>query len=313
MSAESINPYEFNLNVDKKKQSLERERSERQYSERDNVSARIRQITNELDNSISRHKSKKNGSNGCLVFIASFAMSLVTMFLSCFLVTGSNAGEVLIALFISPAIGFIATFAVWTSIDEEYRSKKISSLEKLKAENITKIENESAERIKQIEADTSEKIARLEREKELYKADYEKQVRSNSAKYANSPIAQEVITLLFDGFKRTIEASSRASHIEIVRVPLAFKAYKDRIESPYGTYDFEIRRVTNFNSYFDQATFANVIAQSIQIDLLTTFPEDISGGEVLPTEINFEYTERCIEVKMIYCAINALYAPLRNL
>ena len=56
----------------------------------------------------------------------------------------------------------------------------------------------------------------------------------------------------------------------------------------------------------------NAIATAIHTDIITSYPKDISGGEVEPMEIDYEYRSASVKAAMTYRAENAGFVEARS-
>ena len=209
---------------------------------------------------------------------------------------------------IIPAILFIVLLVLGFVIQSSY----VRSVNDL----ISKVE---ANRDKQIQEHTqscAESVAaiqdRTQKAIEDQKASHERDRREESVKYASSAVSKEIIEKLLDGFKKTIESSDRRSHVRRIVIPLHFCVYDDKVDTPYGLYDFKIERVAKLSGEEARVALANAIAQNVQTEILMSYPADLSGGEVAPMEINIEYKSNSVAASMIYSADNANFVPERS-
>ena len=214
-----------------------------------------------------------------------------------------------------PGIAFLFVLLVGSLLSYPMTKKKNSirqkEIDKLDA-SAEEIKLQASKKIEELEEKAKSEIAKIEQEKMKYRSDFENERRVESVKYANSPVAKEVIDLISTGFKNQIDACDRRPHIKEIIVPLSFKVYATKIETPYGVYDFELQRVSKLSGMKEQTSLANAIAQSVHTDIFTTYPVDISGGEVKPLEIGINYGPDWVEAVMTYHADNANYIPERS-
>lgn len=224
-------------------------------------------------------------------------------------VTNENRTGVIQAIFFgTPALIFFAigiSGSIYTEIRNSVCEKEISKIEASRDAKIEKLRRQELEEIQDIQEE-------CQREIDEYRMRYEKARRQDSIRYANSSVAQEVIQILSDGFKKHIGASDRRPHVEEIVVPFSFKVFRDKIESPYGTYDFKIERISELTNFDEQASLANAIAQNVHTEIITSYPCDISGGEIEPLEIHFAYENEYVEASMIYKAANKEFVPERS-
>jgi|GEM_PF-4278708 len=228
---------------------------------------------------------------------------------------GDTMEFVVVRQFGLPGVAFVATFIVACLViygliksKNSIRQKEIDKLDASAEE----IKLQASKKIEELEEKAKSEIAKIEQEKMKYRSDFENERRVESVKYANSPVAKEVIDLISTGFKNQIDACDRRPHIKEIIVPLSFKVYATKIETPYGVYDFELQRVSKLSGMKEQTSLANAIAQSVHTDIFTTYPVDISGGEVKPLEIGINYGPDWVEAVMTYHADNANYIPERS-
>ena len=201
---------------------------------------------------------------------------------------------------------------VWTSFRRRSDNKKKAVDAQNHIDQIDDIRQELPTMIDQLKKDAETKIENLRGEKARYRSEYEQLRRAESAKYADSAVAQEVIDMLANGFRSHIEASDRRPHVEEIVVPFSFRVYAEKIDTPYGVYDFELKRVARLAGMNEQAALANAIAQNVHTQIMTEYPVDPSGGEVDPLEITVRYGADWVEESMTYRAVNGLYVPERS-
>ena len=164
-----------------------------------------------------------------------------------------------------------------------------------------------------------------ERDKQIvdYKNTFEANARAQSAKFALSPITQEISSQLVKNFKNQIDSFDRSPHVPKIVVPFRFSVYSDGVTSPTYSYDFERKRVENLVDLSQQCALANAIASNIRSEIVMAFPEDPAGCAIDPLEIAFEYKptrkgktdisklRRYVEASMTYSAINGNYVAPR--
>ena len=214
-----------------------------------------------------------------------------------------------------PGVVFIASFLLFLaagSIMAYFRHKKQRVEAKGYTDKIDGIRLRSSDATGEMKRKFQLEVEGLSRKKEEYRAEYEKNRRAESAKYADSAVAQEVIDMLANGFRSHIEASDRRPHVEEIVVPFSFRVYAEKIDTPYGVYDFELKRVARLAGMNEQAALANAIAQNVHTQIMTEYPVDPSGGEVDPLEITVRYGADWVEESMTYRAVNGLYVPERS-
>lgn len=214
-----------------------------------------------------------------------------------------------------PGVVFVASFLLFLvagSILAYFRHKKQRVEAKGQIDKIDDIRLQSSDAIGEMKRKFQLEIEGLSRKKKEYRAEYEKNRRAESAKYADSAVAQEVVDMLANGFRGHIEASDRRPHVEEIVVPFSFRVYAEKIDTPYGVYDFELKRVARLAGMNEQAALANAIAQNVHTQIMTEYPVDPSGGEVDPLEITVRYGADWVEESMTYRAVNGLYVPERS-
>lgn len=177
---------------------------------------------------------------------------------------------------------------------DEWEASEIEGLDKKLKNKLKKLENESAHK------------------KEEHLEKYGMMQRSMSVKFVGSAVAQEITEYILGPFKQAIELSDRRPHVARIEVTLSFEVFIDRVDSPYGEYNFEIQRVQALSGMDEVAALANAIATAIHTDIITSYPEDISGGEVEPMEIDYEYRSASVKAAMTYRAENANFVEARS-
>lgn len=177
---------------------------------------------------------------------------------------------------------------------DEWEASEIESLDKKLENKLKKLENESAHK------------------KEEHLEKYGMMQRAMSVKFVGSAVAREITDYILEPFKRAIELSDRRPHVARIEVALSFEVFTDRVKCPYGEYNFEIQRVQALNGMDEVAALANAIATAIHTDIITSYPKDISGGEVEPMEIDYEYRSASVKAAMTYRAENAGFVEARS-
>lgn len=249
----------------------------------------------ELETKIKKSSSIVSGF-AILGFIASIVVFIYPM----------NSNPVFV--FCAPGVVFFIVLVCGLAIQKYQIFSWRKEIARIKALNEEKMQQYIDSRDEQIAAIQKQSLESAEEQK----ISYEKERRAESVKFTNSSVANEIITMVSDGFKGEIDSSDRRPHIQQIVVPLCIEVYADRVKTPYGVFDFEIERVANLTSEEEQAALANAIAQSIQTEILTEYPEDILGGEVAPMEIEIEYRLSAVRVSMTYSAVNAAFVPERS-
>ena len=152
---------------------------------------------------------------------------------------------------------------------------------------------------------------RAEKERQEYLKAFEAEAQTRSVKFADSELAQEVITWMSEGFFRNIDAADRRSHIEQISVPFLFSIYAHKITCNLGTYDFELKRCENLKSAIDQTALARAIASTIQLNVMMKYPNDISGTAV-SIMIKYTYKDNCVNALISYVAPNGSYEKVKS-
>lgn len=181
---------------------------------------------------------------------------------------------------------------------------------------ITALNKKEGAQLENLELDYQKRKAEIQIKYDALKKqhlnDYEKKQRATSQKYIGSAVAQEITEFVLEPFINTIDAADRRPHIKQVNIPLSFEVFKNKVETPYGNYDFTIKRVQELGSIDDVAALATAIATAIHTYIITYYPVDASGGEVTPMEINYGYKSSSVRVTMSYIAVNANYVEARS-
>lgn len=186
--------------------------------------------------------------------------------------------------------------------DEEERVEKDKeAVSQALEKKIASMEEKAAREIDEI-------LCSMEANQEVY----ESLRRQESVHFATSAVAQEIVDKLVQGFSAQIEACDRGSYVRVVEVPFSFAVYCDRVETPYGVYDFKTERVERLAGVDQCASLANAVAQAVQREITLRFEVDPSGGEVRPLEIAYEYEGDCAKAAMSYYATNADFVAVRS-
>ena len=144
-----------------------------------------------------------------------------------------------------------------------------------------------------------------------YTAKFESMAQTMSVQYADSELAQEVIDWMSDGFCRTINSVSRASHIEQINVPFVFHVYSDKIDCNLGLYDFNVKRCANLESPLQQAALARAIASAIQLNVTMHFPQDPSGTDFM-LNLDYDFSSNYVSARITYIAPNGNYRAVQQ-
>lgn len=216
-------------------------------------------------------------------------------------------------------IGLLAGIGVNYLINANIKSNKAK---------IVDIQTKMDEDINALAEHRDEMIRRHAQERDTqiaeYKSEFEANAREQSAKFALSPITQEISTQLIKSFKAQIESFDRSPHVPTVNVPFHFSVLRDEVVGPAYSYDFEHKRVENLSTLSEQCGLANAIASSIRSAIVMDYPEDPAGCTVNPMKISFSYKEAprgnidtielqsYVEVSMTYSATNGNYTARRT-
>lgn len=152
--------------------------------------------------------------------------------------------------------------------------------------------------------------ARSEKERQEYLEKFESEAQNRSVKFADSALAQEVISWMSEGFYKNIDTADRRSHIEQISVPFLFSIYTNKITCNLGTYDFNLKRCENLKSAIDQTALARAIASTIQLNVMMKYPNDISGTTI-SIKIGYTYDVDCVNVLISYVAPNGNYKSVK--
>ena len=241
-----INPRSYDEQIDNKIAALENHASATVAEEKDSANEKAWKTSKKYDETISHLEAQMHETPSYLkvAFITSLMVFAVVFFGSCALmpdheserqfaeslgITLTREGEyVEFGMWIwfgTPGVAFVVTLIVM-GIIRGLRDKSLSAQiakEKSKQEaELSNISKSTAERIERVQAETEQEISRLREEKNAHRKKYEEKLRKDSVRYANSTVAQEIIELLLDGFKRSIEAADRRPHVQSIDVPFSF-------------------------------------------------------------------------------------------
>lgn len=163
--------------------------------------------------------------------------------------------------------------------------------------------------------DANNKIKVINSEVERIYSEYciafEEEVQKQSVIYAESKLAQEVITWMTKGFDNTIKSAKRDSYIKGIKVPFEFSVYRDKITCPLGIYDFEKKRCSFLETQIEQAALARALSSQIQLNIVMSYTKDPSGTIPKITWTN-EYESDCSKSKILYEAINGFYETVKQ-
>lgn len=227
-------------------------------------------------------------------FSLGFIIGLIACFTNC-----DSAGEsfsIFLGCIVLGCIGGVA----WCILAAIFSSVSNSSADK----NIRKVEDSHVIQEKDIKE-------RAEKERQEYLKAFEAEAQTRSVKFADSELAQEVITWMSEGFFRNIDAADRRSHIEQISVPFLFSIYAHKITCNLGTYDFELKRCENLKSAIDQTALARAIASTIQLNVMMKYPNDISGTAI-SIMIEYTYNDDCVNALISYVAPNGNYKTVKS-
>ncbi|MGN0465509.1 MAG: hypothetical protein ACI4F9_04070 [Lachnospiraceae bacterium] len=144
-----------------------------------------------------------------------------------------------------------------------------------------------------------------------YKKEFDEQAKKLSVSYANSKLAQDVISWMTEGYSKRIAVEDRRPHIKTVEVPYGIKVYTNKITCNQGEYDFNIHRCKNLETPLDQTALARAISNAIRLNIMMKFPKDPSGTKP-EVKIKVKYTEQYPEVNLIYIAPNGKYVDVTS-
>ncbi len=148
-----------------------------------------------------------------------------------------------------------------------------------------------------------------EAEKKKYREAFDKTVSDVSVQFAGSDAVQRFVEWIRPSIEKAITQADRRPHIEIIKAPVTFTVFADRITAPNGKYEFAVERLTNMKDFSEQAGLARAAASALQLDIMERHPSDICG--TFPTvRLQFDYgTENGAAATVIYEAPNANYQP----
>ncbi len=185
------------------------------------------------------------------------------------------------------------------SIDNQIDSARQSTEQKIANEN-----QNCEETIKRIRDEASA-------EYQNYLNGFNAEAQKMSVRFAESPVAVEVIDWMTAGFCRTIDSADRRSHIQQINIPFVFRTYRNRIECNLGTFDFEIKRCDELKTPLEQTALTRAIASAIQLNITIKYPQDTSGTNIV-TNIRYDYNEDNVVATIIYTAPNGNYEATRG-
>ena len=148
-----------------------------------------------------------------------------------------------------------------------------------------------------------------EAEKKKYREAFDKTVSDVSVQFAGSDAVQRFVEWIRPSIEKAITQADRRPHIEIIKAPVTFTVFADRITAPNGKYEFAVERLTNLKDFSEQAGLARAAASALQLDIMERHPSDICG--TFPTvRLQFDYgTDNGAAATVIYEAPNANYQP----
>lgn len=144
-----------------------------------------------------------------------------------------------------------------------------------------------------------------------YLSGFNAEAQKMSVRFAESPLAVEVIDWMTNGFAKTIDAADRRSHIQEINVPFVFRTYRNKIECNLGTFDFEIKRCDELETPLEQTALTRAIASAIQLNITMKYPQDASGTNVV-TNIAYDYKNDNVMATIVYTAPNGNYKATRG-
>ncbi len=173
------------------------------------------------------------------------------------------------------------------------------------AENKIATENENCEKaIAKVRAEADAQY-------QAYLNGFNAEAQKMSVRFAESPLAVEVIDWMTNGFVKTIDAADRRSHIQQINIPFVFKIYRNKIECNLGTYDFEIKRCDELETPLEQTALTRAIASAIQLNITMKYPQDASGTNIV-TNIKYDYYNTYVSATIVYTATNGNYKETRG-
>ena len=278
-----VNPYQYE---NERKNKARNDESE----ERTRSSSRQKAIYSEISNTV----NVGSWSNGC------GTIGLVVGFFACCSMCTDDAAGAGFATWVALSIGGMILGAILAGLINAGHYSGVKNAEKKVAKEQSRCETA----IQHIHTQAEQEIV-------AYKTEFENEAQKMSVKYAESALATEVINWMTDGFGRTIEATDRRGHIEMINVPFSFNVYADKITCNLGTYDFEINRCANLTNPLQQTAIARAIATAIQLNITMKYPNDISGTDFV-LNISYSYAEDHVSVAIIYTAPNGNYRSVKS-
>ncbi len=213
---------------------------------------------------------------------------------------GENVfGTLIVSLLIWGGCCFLG-YRLGKSLEMNAESQMIHDCNALIAQENANLENKK----KQIEQTVMQQINQ-------YKKEFDEQVKKLSVSYANSKLAQDVISWMTEGYSKRIVAEDRRSHIKTIEVPYGIKVYTNKITCNQGEYDFNIHRCKNLETPLEQTALARAISNAIRLNITMKFPKDLSGTKP-EVKIKVRYTEQYPEVQMLYTAPNGKYVDVTS-
>lgn len=290
------------------------------------------QINNERNESISRrnssgsqsvdflNRSKNNSAPEYAQFAGGgFIAGLVVGAFVCFTNGDAIDSKINFSSSIGSAIMFWLMFGVIGAILALILCGIISSVQNRSNQNIdnkiVSAKNQTANDISSINAKYDLKIKELTKNNErlynTYLTNFNNEAQNQSVRFAESPLAVEVINWMTDGFSKLIDSADRRSHVETISIPFVFRTYYNKIECNLGVFDFEIKRCDFLKTPIEQTALTRAIASAIQLNITIKYPKDVSGTGVL-TNIDYDYNTDCVIAKIIYSATNGNYKATRG-
>lgn len=307
-------PYTYKMELDKQTQ----QRVSQVNSERDNAIRRLSSSNYNTVNSLNSSKSKGNLNAGAFAG-GGFVVGLIVGVFVCF----SNGDAIDAQINFSSSIG--SAFMFWImfgiiggvlglilyglviaaqnasnkSLDNQIASAKQSTEQKIAVER------------QRYEAIVAQITNEAERQYQTYLTGFNGEAQKMSVRFAESPLAVEVIEWMSDGFCRTIDAADRRSHISEINIPFMFRTYRNKIECNLGVFDFEIKRCDELTSPLEQTALTRAIASAIQLNITMRYPKDASGTNIV-TNIAYDYKQDNVAATIIYTAPNGNYKATRG-
>ncbi len=133
-----------------------------------------------------------------------------------------------------------------------------------------------------------------------YQAAFDRTAQESSLKYVESPLIGTIAGWLLEQCGTMIDHVDRGSHLKTVQQTLGFIVYGDRVitgeyheqeanHAKIVSYLFEENRCGKLTTPLQITGIARALAQQLQLNLMTRYPEDISGS---PTAILIERNRR---------------------